>query len=190
MKNFSYYQGTDLPTAHAFYFNFIRKAVFVDIENVKEVVFSGLELQGLGKAFYVSDWDTVIVNSVENVLMPVPVYKVRRDGGVALEGQITKLADKYQTVNSEKIGALSFKSLDFDKDGFNEKAASLAKQLDDRMDEFRKDAEDYHCMNDFSDELKAGIHAAAYDEGHSSGLQEVFSCYDKFVDIADLALKK
>lgn len=190
MKDFSYYQGTDLPTAHAFYFNFIRKAVFVDIDNVKEVVFTGLELQGIGNAFHTSDWGTFTVNSVENVLMPVPVYEVRRDGGFALVRQITKLVDKHQAVNSEQIGTLTFKSLDFDKDGFNEKAASLAKQLDDRMDEFRKDAEDHYCMNDFSDELKAGIHAAAYDEGHSSGLQEVFSCYDKFVDIADLALKK
>ena len=43
-------------------------------------------------------------------------------------------------------------------------------------------------MTGFSSSLKKAIHRAAWEEGHSSGLQEVYNCYDKFVEIADVAL--
>ena len=187
MKSTDYYQGKDLPSANSFYFNSIVSAVFVDMGNVKEVKFTGAELQTiLNSSGEILGWGS----DSNNLLISTPPYKVRKEGGEALKSKVTQIANIYQKANKDSIGELVFKSLDFDLDGFNSAEDQLAKQNRDRMDEFRKDAEESHGMEGFSDELKAIIHQKAWDHGKSSGLNEVFNSYSDYVEVAEAALKR
>lgn len=181
MNDFNYYQGKDIPAASRFLIGFITSVTYVDIDAVKEIKIDSAKIQEmLNKnadaigARFVDDQE----NAEFNIAPPV----MRRNNDEALIAKVTKLIATQ--------GNVTFKSMDFDRAGYDAKAQELRDEAAARMDEFRNDVEDSHCMQDFSGELKAAIHRKAWDDGHSSGLQEVFNCYDDYVEIAELALKQ
>ena len=58
-----------------------------------------------------------------------------------------------------------------------------------RLEElFRTDVEDVLFPDGLPDVVKTEIHSLAWEEGHSYGFQEVYGCYDKYLDLAELCV--
>ena len=58
-----------------------------------------------------------------------------------------------------------------------------------RLDElFRKDVEEELFPDGLPDYVKSKIHSLAWEEGHHHGLQEVYNCYNKYLDLAEICV--
>tara|TARA_R110001583_G_scaffold52147_8_gene162217 strand:+ start:3648 stop:4190 length:543 start_codon:yes stop_codon:yes gene_type:complete len=180
MKELNYYQGNDIPLPSFFLIGFIRSVNYVDIDAVKEITLDSDQVQDMLNKNADAVGARFVDDSESAQFKSIPMSMSRCKDVLAV-----RVAELVKTQ-----GNVAFKSLDFDSDGFENKVKSLEEERFLRMDIFKKDAEKHFGMEDFSDELKAAIHIKAWDDGHSSGLQEVISSYDDYVDIADIALKR
>ena len=156
---------------------------------MKEVTLTGTELEvALNDLLDKRAGTEITTEKGTTLTLPVPAYKVRTKGADALVDSIIKIAEAYQKAHSDKIGKLTFKSIDFNLAGFIDAEQNYMNALEARINEFKKDAEHAHDMGDFSNKLKRAIFNKARESAGSNNYSEIYSAYGDFVDIAEIAL--